>query len=248
MTRSVNAVIFDLGGTLIHYDTPAADMRALGVAGLDSLYTALAARGATLPPRDRFIEEGYAFILADVARDQAARTCRSIEVPLRAHLVEHGLTVADADWPALRDAYYAPMDRLITVRGDTRETLAALRQAGLRLALLSNTLWAADVHDRHLREHGLLDYIPVRLYSCDYGRYKPDPAIFRAVCDLLGVAPGHAVYVGDRVREDVLGAQAAGLRAVLIRVPYREELLTTARPDAVISELGELPAALEALG
>jgi putative hydrolase of the HAD superfamily len=54
------------------------------------------------------------------------------------------------------------------------------------------------------------------LDSALVGVEKPDPAIFRAALDALGVAPGEALYVGDLYDVDVVGARAAGMEAVLL--------------------------------
>jgi len=126
-----------------------------------------------------------------------------------------------------------------------RETLAALHAAGYRLALVSNTWWAADFHDTHLARYGLIDLLPVRIYSCDMPHAKPHPSIFRAALEQVGVEAGQAVYVGDRPDIDVQGAHDAGLRGVMIRSPYEHTPLGATRPDAIIDELDELPAALE---
>jgi putative hydrolase of the HAD superfamily len=53
--------------------------------------------------------------------------------------------------------------------------------------------------------------------SAAVGAAKPDPAIFAAALDRLGVAPADAVHVGDSLEHDVAGARASGLRAVLLR-------------------------------
>ena len=72
-------------------------------------------------------------------------------------------------------------------------------------------------------------------------------ARFRAALNALGVAPERAVYVGDRLRADVAGAQAAGMKGVLIEVAHRLELDPAIQPDAWIKELPELLDALPAL-
>ena len=72
------------------------------------------------------------------------------------------------------------------------------------------------------------------------GVAKPHPAIFRVALDQLGVAPENAVYVGDRLVADVGGAQARGMKAVLIEVDHRVESHPTIVPDAIVSDLPEL--------
>jgi putative hydrolase of the HAD superfamily len=97
---------------------------------------------------------------------------------------------------------------------DARETLAAIRQRGLKIGLLSN--W-----DHRLRpvleELELLPLLDAVIISCEVGAEKPDPKIFRAAWTALGVSdPAEVIHVGDSYREDVLGATAVGMRAVLM--------------------------------
>ncbi len=76
---------------------------------------------------------------------------------------------------------------------------------------------------------------------------KPAPAYFRAVLDDLGVAPERAVMVGDDIVNDIGGAQAAGVRGVLVRTgKFQERDLTKGAPDLVVASLGVVPNALGA--
>lgn len=100
-----------------------------------------------------------------------------------------------------------------SVAGDTREALARLRAAGLRLGVVSNSDGRVEAA---LEAAGLLQYFDVVLDSALVGVEKPDPAIFRAALDALGVRPDEALYVGDLYEVDVLGARAAGMDAVLL--------------------------------
>ncbi len=100
-----------------------------------------------------------------------------------------------------------------SVAGDTPEALARLRAAGLRLGVVSNSDGRVEAA---LEAAGLLQYFDVVLDSALVGVEKPDPAIFRAALDALGVRPDEALYVGDLYEVDVLGARAAGMDAVLL--------------------------------
>ena len=76
---------------------------------------------------------------------------------------------------------------------------------------------------------------------------KPSAAFFRAALDALGVAPGEAAMIGDDLESDVGGAQAAGLRGILVRTgKHRAEDAagSRVRPDAVLGSLAELPSLL----
>jgi len=93
---------------------------------------------------------------------------------------------------------------------------------------------------------GLAHHFKVSLAAGDFGRAKPDPAIFRAACEALGVAPADAVYVGDDLKLDVEGAQRAGLRAVwLNRTGSDAHLAAGVQPDAICASFEELLAWLE---
>jgi HAD superfamily hydrolase (TIGR01662 family) len=115
---------------------------------------------------------------------------------------------------------------------DVLPTLAALREHGLQLALVSNT--ARDL-DRFIEHHGL--EVDAALSSRTHGRVKPHASIFRAVLDRLDVRPTEAAMVGDTPEDDVAGARALGMRAFLLDRDDRHA-------DADLHDLRELPAAL----
>jgi putative hydrolase of the HAD superfamily len=114
---------------------------------------------------------------------------------------------------------------------DVPDALVALRAADLRIGLVSNS--ARDVRE-FARHHGL--DVDAGISSFHHGRTKPHASIFWAVLELLGVEPGEALMVGDTIADDVEGALAVGMRAILMD---REG----ARPDFEprIGTLNELP-------
>jgi putative hydrolase of the HAD superfamily len=118
-----------------------------------------------------------------------------------------------------------------SIYDDVPDTLAALRSAGLRLGLVSNS--ARDVRE-FARHHGL--EVDAGISSFHHGRSKPHASIFRAVLDLLGVEPDAAVMVGDTIADDIEGAQALGMRAILLD---RERVHPEFEPR--IATLDELP-------
>jgi len=97
-----------------------------------------------------------------------------------------------------------------------------------------------------LQAIGLSHHFTVAIAAHQFGRAKPDPDIFLAACEALGVAPQEAVYVGDDVLLDVQGAQQAGLRAVwLNRTGSAMHLEHGVAPDAICTGFDELLAWLE---
>jgi len=94
---------------------------------------------------------------------------------------------------------------------DVPDALVALRAAGLRIGLVSNS--ARDV--REFARHHALD-VDAGISSFHHGRTKPHASIFRAVLDLLGVEPSEAAMVGDTIADDIDGARALGMQAILL--------------------------------
>ena len=117
---------------------------------------------------------------------------------------------------------------------DVFPVLDELRRAELRIAVVSNGI--RDLHA--FVAHHRLD-VDAIVDSRSHGRVKPHPTIFQAALAALAVAPADAVMVGDSLEEDVDGARALGMRAILLdreqRHPEVEERLT---------DLYALPAAL----
>ena len=116
---------------------------------------------------------------------------------------------------------------------DVLPTLAWLRGRGLRLGLLSNTARDLDLFVAH---HGLS--VDAVLTSRLHGKTKPHEAIFLRMLELLGVSPGEAAMVGDTLEDDVEGAIAVGMRAVLVdrdgRYPGRDGRLDDLRGLGVV--------------
>jgi putative hydrolase of the HAD superfamily len=96
---------------------------------------------------------------------------------------------------------------------DAAPALAALRAAGLRLAIVSN--WDCSLR-AVLGELGLAGAVDAIVVSAEAGAPKPEAAIFLAALRQLRRGPAVAVFVGDSLETDVLGARAAGLRALLL--------------------------------
>jgi putative hydrolase of the HAD superfamily len=94
---------------------------------------------------------------------------------------------------------------------DAIATLAEIRARGLKLGLLSNT--ARDL-DEFVAHHGLA--VDAVLSSFAHGKTKPHETIFRRMLELLDVAPEDALMVGDTLDDDIEGARAVGMEAVLV--------------------------------
>lgn len=126
-----------------------------------------------------------------------------------------------------------------------RETLARLRREGYAVGLVSNT---GRTWGRFLRplqdELGIGEHFRVRVFSDEVGTRKPEPGIFRAALEGLGLRPAEVVHVGDDVDADVAGARGVGMRAVWFNTGFRPDARTDAA-DAEIHDHAEIFEALE---
>ncbi|GAB4062048.1 hypothetical protein GCM10028777_00500 [Angustibacter speluncae] len=123
-----------------------------------------------------------------------------------------------------------------------------LRERGIRVGVLSNTIWTREYHRAVFERDGVLHLVDGDVYSSEIPWVKPHPEAFAAALRAVGVDdPGRAVYVGDRPFEDVHGAQAVGMRAVLVPhsdIPLDQQVAGIGRddvaPDAVVHRLLDL--------
>lgn len=126
--------------------------------------------------------------------------------------------------------------------------LAELRRRGLKVGLVSNTMYPAELVRARLEEFGLRDRFDVLAFSSEVGWRKPHPAIFQFALDRLGVSPANAVFVGDRVYEDVGGALRVGLRPVLSHRFRQEDPPAGVPVIRALDELLDLAAVLGKVG
>jgi putative hydrolase of the HAD superfamily len=96
---------------------------------------------------------------------------------------------------------------------DAAPALEALRARGLRTICVSNWDYALPDVLQRCGLAGLLDGV---VTSAEAGASKPDPAIFERALSLAGCSAAEAIHVGDSLEEDVGGARAAGLEALLL--------------------------------
>jgi HAD superfamily hydrolase (TIGR01509 family) len=239
------AVVFDLGGTLVHW----ADWDDGAPAKWSFAYDALvgADRDRTWPQREDFIAAMRASEKAHWVRvDQDHWSGPPTG------LISDGLRRLELEVPedvliATMDGYAKAVAGWSTVFPDARDTLLLLRDRGYRLGLLSNTWWAAEWHNADLAAHGLADLLDEVVYTSDLPHSKPHASVFREIATRLDVDPATAVMIGDRQIDDVAGAKAAGMRGIWRRndsgFPTSE-----VRPDAIVDRLSELPPLLREWG
>ncbi len=121
-----------------------------------------------------------------------------------------------------------------------RPLFEGLRSRGLRVGVLSNTIWSREYHREIFERDGVLDLIDGDVYSSEIHVVKPHAEAFEIACREVGVRPTNAVYVGDRLFEDVLGPQEVGMRTIWVphsEIPADQQVTVEVTPDAVAEEL-----------
>jgi putative hydrolase of the HAD superfamily len=120
----------------------------------------------------------------------------------------------DAGLDALFDRWLIHYRAAWRLFPDVLPCLDALRRAGLRTGVLTNGM--RDQQNDKIARTGLTTWFSGVVTAEEIGVAKPAPAAFEQACRLLGSPPSRTVYVGDSYPVDVVGAQAAGLCAVLV--------------------------------
>ena len=92
-------------------------------------------------------------------------------------------------------------------------TLQKLERAGLTLGVVSNR---RESFKDYLESAGLMRYVKFTLAAGEVNSWKPDPGIFHEALRLAGATAAETVYIGDNYYADILGAQRAGIRPVLL--------------------------------
>jgi putative hydrolase of the HAD superfamily len=126
---------------------------------------------------------------------------------------------------------------------DAKDVLAALKQRGYLVGVLSNTMWPRSHHEEVFARDDVDDFIDAAVYTSELEVAKPHADAFRAILAALDVAADECVFVGDRLWDDVLGAEQVGMRTIWIphsRIPDEQVPDGSARPDATAHRLLEV--------
>lgn len=132
---------------------------------------------------------------------------------------------------------------------DARPLLESLRAEGLLIGVLSNTLWPSSHHREVFERDELADLIDAACYTSEMPVAKPHAEAFTTAVEVLGVPISTAVFVGDRLWDDIAGAAAVGMRTIWVphsRVPAEEVPDASARPDATVDRLADVAAIIRA--
>ncbi|OHA48536.1 MAG: hypothetical protein A2991_00865 [Candidatus Terrybacteria bacterium RIFCSPLOWO2_01_FULL_58_14] len=219
----LNAVIFDVGGTLGH-----------GFGRFERIHEEIIAER---PALRKFLNKILEQFRATRARDL---------VTLEQHtFTEVFLAVANEQQPATSGAHLWELhDRIVNMHMESSElfpetvgVLETLRTMGLGMGIISNVSFPGRYYERTLANWRIRQYFSVQVWSSEEKMRKPHGEIFHRALDAMGVAPEHALYVGDTVDRDVVGAKRARIPVVLVDRKGRHAPGKGVQPDWVIPDL-----------
>jgi putative hydrolase of the HAD superfamily len=200
LTDGMSAVVFDFFGTL----TPVSP---------SEVWAANAARLAAVfgvPPEDllRVFDESFPERISG-ALGGIRPTMQAVADRLGVPLTDEQLEEATATRRAVQESMFA-------LRPEALGVLGTLRDRGLRIGLVSDC--TSELPDAWPRLP-LAPLVDAPVFSCEERTRKPDPRLFRAVADRLPADPAACVYVGDGGGQELTGASAVGMHAVLLAGP-----------------------------
>ncbi|MGN6129630.1 MAG: HAD family hydrolase, partial [Nocardioidaceae bacterium] len=197
----VEAVIFDWGGTLtpwhtVDFEEESLALAAAAVGADDSTASALRAAADVVWARAR--DHHTSATIADI-------------------FLEAGLTHDESQLSGYRE-FWEPHT---LTDPDVVPLFSRLKVEGIRVGVLSNTVWPREWHEEFFRRDGVLEMLDGAVYTSEVPWTKPAPEAFHAAMEAVGVTrPEHCVFVGGRLFDDIWGAANAGMRT--IHVPHSE--------------------------
>ena len=213
----VDGVLFDLGSTLLEYET--IPWSVLDVNCIDSGYRYLQANDFRLPPIDEFWTRHVE--IWDNYRKRSAETLEEWRITDAIAELLESFNIKNNGKLTNRffDAYYAPISRQLSVFADAPMLLESLKSQGKKIGLVSNTYFPEDYHIRELKRFNLLRFFDFTIFSVTFGFRKPHQSIYKRASELLGIEPSGILFVGDRYIEDCRGPIESGMNDV---IKYRE--------------------------
>jgi putative hydrolase of the HAD superfamily len=160
-------------------------------------------------------------------------TIEEIEYPglVRRLLADFGVEISDDELGRYLEAEHLAWDPARILAAHTHPLLESLRAQGLKLGLVSNAFDPGWLLHRDLQQMGLEERLDFSVFSSELGVRKPHPAIFRRALEALDVEPERALFVGDRLYEDVRGAAELGMTTVQALWFRADEHSDGAEPD-----------------
>ena len=237
------AILFDYGGTLV--TSVGTDIMPYVIEGAKHAHAYLQQKRPDAPNFNTFYQAAAnALQSAYMAVMGSQRELRAREV-IDELLADLDVFLSDDEFAEFTREWYKPFREKTVRRDGAKECLKTLKGSGLKLGIISNTIWPPQLLDEELKRLEIRDYFDCVIASSGFGSKKPYPAIFEKALSELGVEAGETFFVGDSLKEDVAGAGMLGMKTILL--DWKHEEVPGITPDAKIESLSELTGAVEKL-
>ena len=241
--HDIEAVLFDVGDTLIHFTTSRAS-HFLEAAAVPA-HRMLREWGFDVPSYLRYrnaIKRAFLWpYLWSLVRRREVQIVPAFD---RCHR-RMGVHLDDARLSELHQVCIDSLRPFMKLDPNAENVVDQLHRCGLKLGLVSNTPFPAHAIDEFLEDQGLLKYFPVRVYSSDVRYRKPDPRIFTLAIQQIGVAAERTLFVGDRMDNDVWGPARVGMKTALF-LQNGDVQRGRRQPDYILRELTDLAEIVQA--
>lgn len=231
----LEAVIFDLGGTLVYRRK---DSNELIRAGHQAMANYLVGEGFDVERDD--IER-----VSNGIYDAYASFAEKSFIELDSHLLYSAildqLGIIDHNEDLIKgtiNSFYSPFVDDFHIFPDVKRVLSNLREKGLKIGLVTNN-HSRVFHLRLLEKFDLRKFFDAIAVSSSVGIRKPNKRIFLHCLKMLGVNNKNTIFVGDSPLHDIQGAKNAGIRSIWVKRKEYEDFPT--KPDWIVESIKQVP-------
>lgn len=235
--QKLDAIIFDMGSTLIEFENSSWEV--LNKLCAKNSYEFL--KKKNLIEIDYkiwlfLLESGFEKVFKD--SDKNLKEIK-FEDMMASFFKRLKFEISDGLYSNFLEAYYKPVTEQITLVDGAVDVLRFFKGKKIKIGLVSNTIFPERFHLDELKKFGIFPFLDVFLFSSGVGYKKPHPEIFKLCLKKLNVKPKNSAFLGDRLVEDIGGAQNVGIKAILLAKKGRDYSKPIV-PDGKIDNLCQL--------
>lgn len=240
---NIRAVLFDFGHTLVDFTRTEEALHDAYAAVRDRLAGWVEDRAP--PEVDVLVERIAAAVDKMVERSYLERRLEELD---HVALFQEAFSAIGYNLPRELIQEVAELDHdsfssSLTVEEEALHVLERLKAMGCRIGLVSNASLLPHKLRADLDRLRIARLLDGSVFSSEIGVRKPDPRIFIHVLRQVEQPAARTAFVGDRLNDDIVGAQTVGMRTILTR-QFRHEEPGEIQPDAVVERLSEIPAVI----
>jgi putative hydrolase of the HAD superfamily len=232
---TIKAVLFDLGNTLVYQNPYKTFQKILGTYGIIR---------TTEEIEEAFAKAGREFDIEKHSRLSAHEFYTQLNIQILKHL---GITNSNSLQALAEDIdiQWFKVSKIYVYR-DAKPSLAKLKKMGLKLGLITDG-YKNDL-EKILPKVSLEKFFDVCICGDTVGKRKPNPKVFKHALNKLNIRASEAIFVGDRLDTDYLGAKKTGMTPILIRRDSNKQEVAGVRSITSLKEVFKVLETMEGKG